>query len=54
MLDFPLALRLPLVPSQKISVRIPLSPDFWLVLFGFSVVQYMHTRLPDAVLDQVV
>jgi hypothetical protein len=50
-LDFALAPLFPLVFCQEISIRLPLSLDFWLVLAGFFVVQSIHIHQSDGGFD---
>ena len=47
-LDFALAPLFPLVSCQEIFIRLPLSPNFWLVLAGFLDVQFIHIRRFDS------
>jgi hypothetical protein len=47
MLDFALAPLFPLVSFQEIFMRLPLPPDFWLVLAGFFIVQSKHIHRFD-------
>ena len=54
MLDFALAPLFPLVSCQEIFIRWPLSPDPWLVLTDFFVVQSMYIRQSDGGVDLIV
>jgi hypothetical protein len=52
-LDFAHAPLFPLVFCQEISIRLPLSPDFWLVPADFFVVQSIHIRQFDGGFDSM-
>ena len=43
-----------LVSCQEILIQLPLSPDFWLVLAGFFVVQSIHSYRFDDGFDPIV
>ena len=51
MLDFSRAPRFPLVSRQEILIRMPFSPNFWLVLAGFLDVQSIQIHLLDGGFD---
>jgi hypothetical protein len=51
MLDFALTPMFSLVSNQEIFIRIPFSPNFWLVPVGFVVVQSIHIHRFDGGFD---
>jgi hypothetical protein len=54
LLDFALAPLFPLASCQEIFIRLPLSPDFWLVLTDFFVVQSIHIQQFNSEYDLIV